>query len=164
MYESKLGTEKEIYLTQIKVPPKPKKLEPRPKVEENAVLTRKNVEYLDNFQYKETKEFRKIEKGSKLVHQRLSTPIGGSYEKTSYQKIKTASGARCNYRTGSALRGGKKTTTTTTTTKTEQNTRTQSRGNGGTGVSSTNATKNMISTTKFERRGDDYEKRKINSI
>ena len=88
MYESKLGTEKEIYLTQIKVPPKPKKLEPRPKVEENAVLTRKNVEYLDNFQYKETKEFRKIEKGSKLVHQRLSAPIGVHMKKPLTKKLR----------------------------------------------------------------------------
>ncbi len=152
MYESKLGTEKETDLTQIKAPPKPKKLEPRPRVEEKVIMTRKKVEYLDNFQYKETKEFRKIEKGSKVVHQRLSDPIGGSYEETSYQKITTTSGAG-NDKSGNSLKGQK--TTTTTTTKTEQSARSQSRGNGNTGAgeSSATATKTMTSTTKVGRRG-----------
>ena len=145
MYESKLGTEKETDLTQIKAPPKPKKLEPRPRVEEKVIMTRKKVEYLDNFQYKETKEFRKIEKGSKVVHQRLSDPIGGSYEETSYQKITTTSGSG-NNKTGKKI---------TTTTKTEQSGRSQSRGNGnaGAGETSATATKEMISTTKVGRRG-----------
>ena len=156
MYESKLGTEKETDLTQIKAPPKPvkpKKLEPKPRVEEKVIMTRKKVEYLDNFQYKETKEFRKIEKGSKVVHQRLSDPIGGSYEETSYQKITTTSGAG-NDKSGNSLKG-QKTTTTTTTTKTEQSARSQSRGNGNTGAgeSSATATKTMTSTTKVGRRG-----------
>ena len=144
MYEAKLGTEKETDLTQIKAPPKPKKLEPRPRVEEKVIMTRKKVEYLDNFQYKETKEFRKIEKGSKVVHQRLSDPIGGSYEETSYQKITTTSG-NGNNTTGKKI----------TTTKTEQSGRSQSRGNGnaGAGETSATATKEMISTTKVGRRG-----------
>ena len=75
-------------MTQIKAPPKPKKLEPGPRVEENAVMTRKKVEYLDNFQYKETKEFRKIEKWSKLVHQRLSAPIGVHMKKPLTKKLR----------------------------------------------------------------------------
>ena len=145
MYEAKLGTETETDLTQIKAPPKPKKLEPRPRVEEKVIMTRKKVEYLDNFQYKETKEFRKIEKGSKVVHQRLSDPIGGSYEETSYQKITTTTGSG-NNKTGKKI---------TTTTKTEQSGRSQSRGNGnaGAGETSATATKEMISTTKVGRRG-----------
>ena len=156
MYESKLGTEKETDLTQIKAPPKPKKLEPRPRVEEKVIMKHKKVEYLDNFQYKETKEFRKIEKGSKVVHTRLSDPIGGSYEETSYQKITTTTGAGGD-RNSSALRGGQKTTTTTT--KNERSTgnaRSASRGNGnnsGAGESSATATKTMTSTTKVGRRG-----------
>ena len=145
MYEAKLGTEKETDLTQIKAPPKPKKLEPRPRVEEKVIMTRKKVEYLDNFQYKETKEFRKIEKGSKVVHQRLSDPIGGSYEETSYQKNTTTTGSG-NNKTGKKI---------TITTKTEQSGRSQSRGNGnaGAGETSSTATKEMISTTKVGRRG-----------
>ena len=148
-----IAVEKETDLTQIKAPPKPKKLEPRPRVEEKVIMTRKKVDYLDNFQYKETKEFRKIEKGSKVVHTRLSDPIGGSYEETSYQKITTTSGTGgAGDRTGSALRGGQKTTTTTTKTeRTSANARSQSRG--GPSESSATATKTMTSTTKVGRRG-----------
>ena len=71
MYESKLGTEKETDLTQIKAPPKPKKepkkVEPKPRVEEKVVMKKKRIEYLDNYQYKETKEFRKADKGSIVI-------------------------------------------------------------------------------------------------
>ena len=148
MYESKLGTEKETDLTQIKAPPKPKKLEPRPRVEEKVIMKHKKVEYLDNFQYKETKEFRKIEKGSKVVHTRLSDPIGGSYEETSYQKITTTTGAGGD-RNSSALRGGQKTTTTTTT----KNERSTGNARSASRESSATATKTMTSTTKVGRRG-----------
>ena len=160
MYESKLGTEKETDLTQIKAPPKPKKLEPRPRVEEKVILKRKKVEYLDNFQYKETKEFRKKEKGSVVVHTRLSDPITGGYEETSYQKITTMTGAGAN-RPGSAMKGTK-TTTTTTTTRTDLkaetgNLRSRSRGAAdnrtGGGERSATATKTMTTTTKVGRRG-----------
>ena len=148
MYESKLGTEKETDLTQIKAPPKPKKLAPRPRVEETVIMTRKKVVYLDNFQYKETKEFRKIEKGSKVVHQRLSDPLGGSYEETSIQRFTTSS-RDGNNKTGKKI--------TTTTTKTEQSARSLSRGNAnnnaGNRETSASATKERISTTKVGRRG-----------
>ena len=157
MYESKLGTEKETDLTQIKAPPKPKPkpkpAEPRPRVEEKVVMQKKKIEYLDNYQYKETKEFRKADKGSIVIHQRWGGPVGGTYEEMSYQKITTTTGAGAG--------GDSKTkTTTTTTTKTEQATgtavRSQSRGNAnnrGAGESSVSATKEMISTTKVGRRG-----------
>ena len=112
MYESKLGTEKETDLTQIKAPPKPKKVEPKPRVEEKVVMKKKKIEYLDNYQYKETKEFRKADKGSIVIHERLGGPVGGTYEETSYQKITTTTGAGAG--TGGALKGTKKTTTTTT--------------------------------------------------
>ena len=156
MYESKLGTEKETDLTQIKAPPKPKKAEPKPRVEEKVIVKKKKIEYLDNYQYKETKEFRKADKGSIVIHERLSGPVGGSYEETSIQKITTATGAGA----GGALKGAQKTTTTTTTTKTEQNAgnanpRSQSRGapREGAGETSATATKTMTSTTKVGRRG-----------
>ena len=87
MYESKLGTEKETDLTQIKAPPKPKKepkkVEPKPRVEEKVIMKKKRIEYLDNYQYKETKEFRKADKGSIVIHERLGGPVGGVYEETS---------------------------------------------------------------------------------
>ena len=159
MYESKLGTEKETDLTQIKAPPKPKKVEVKPRVEEKVIMKKKKIEYLDNYQYKETKEFRKADKGSIVIHQRLGGPIGGSYEETSYQKITTTTGAGAG--AGGALKGAK-TTTTTTTTKTEKTTgtasgRSQSRGAAnnreGAGETTATATKEMVSTTKVGRRG-----------
>ena len=158
MYESKLGTEKETDLTQIKAPPKPKKVEVKPRVEEKVIMKKKKIEYLDNYQYKETKEFRKADKGSIVIHERLGGPIGGSYEETSYQKITTMTGAGAG--AGGALKGAK--TTTTTTTKTEKTTgtasgRSQSRGAAnnreGAGETTATATKEMVSTTKVGRRG-----------
>jgi hypothetical protein len=157
MYESKLGTEKETDLTQIKAPPKPKKVEPKPRVEEKVVMKKKRIEYLDNYQYKETKEFRKADKGSIVIHERLGGPVDGVFEETSYQKITTTTGAGAG--TGGALKGAKKTTTTTTT-KTETtgtaNARNQSKGadnRGGNSETSATATKTMTSTTKVGRRG-----------
>ena len=155
MYESKLGTEKETDLTQIKAPPKPKPkpkpAEPRPRVEEKVVVQKKRIEYLDNYQYKETKDIRKPEKASTVIHKRWGGPVGGSYEETSYQKITTTTGAGAS--------GESKTTKTVTTTKTEQATgtaalRTQSKGKArGAGESTATATKEMVSTTKVGRRG-----------
>lgn len=156
MYESKLGTEKETDLTQIKAPPKPKKVEPKPRVEEKVVMKKKRIEYLDNYQYKETKEFRKADKGSVVIHERLGGPVGGVYEETSYQKITTSTGAGAG--NGGALKGTKKTTTTTTKTETTgtANARSQSKGadnRGGANETSATATKTMTSTTKVGRRG-----------
>jgi len=154
MYESKLGTEKETDLTQIKAPPKPKKVEPKPRVEEKVVVQKKRLEYLDNYQYKETKEFRKADKGSIVIHQRLGGPVGGTYEETSIQKITSTT-------TGTGKNA--KTKTTTTTTKTEEatgtaNLRNKSRGGnndakGGETETSATATKTMTQTTKVGRRG-----------
>jgi len=154
MYESKLGTEKETDLTQIKAPPKPKKVEPKPRVEEKVVIQKKRIEYLDNYQYKETKEFRKADKGSIVIHQRLGGPVGGTYEETSIQKITSTT-------TGTGKNA--KTKTTTTTTKTEEATgtaslRNKSRGGnndakGGETETSATATKTMTQTTKVGRRG-----------
>ena len=157
MYESKLGTEKETDLTQIKAPPKPKKVEPKPRVEEKVVMKKKKIEYLDNYQYKETKEFRKSDKGSIVIHERLGGPVGGTYEETSYQKITTTTGAGAG--AGGNLKGTKTTTTTTTKTETATGTakaRSQSKGaenRGGESESTATATKTMTTTTKVGRRG-----------
>ena len=93
-----------------------------------------------------------MEKGSKVVCQRLSYPIGVSYEETSYQINTTTSGSGGNGRKGSGLRWGKKTTKQLLL-KSEQSARSQSRGNGGAKESSASATKTMTSTTKVGRRG-----------
>lgn len=111
MYESKTGTEKETDLQRIKGK---QMAAPKPRVEETVILKRKKKEYLDNYQYQETKELRK-KKPAVVVHERLSDPVGGTYEEVSIQKT--------SVRSGSTGKNNKQSTkTTTTTTKTEMKT------------------------------------------
>ena len=94
MYESKLGTEKNTEITQIAAPkptpkPKPKPVrEPSPRVEEKIVITKKKREYLDNYQYKETKQIKSKNPRYQVIveHKRLGDIIGGTFEETSYQR------------------------------------------------------------------------------
>ena len=89
MYESKLGTEKNTHITKIQQQVKKKKpvREPSPRVEERIVIKKKRHEYLDNYQYHETKVLRdKNPRKQVLVeHQRLGDIIGGFYEEKTYQ-------------------------------------------------------------------------------
>ena len=87
MYESKIGTEKETDYTKIAA----KKMRaPKPRVEERIVQQRKRREYLDNYQYHETKSFRSPNpRPALVVHQRLSDKVGGSYEEITYEKFRT---------------------------------------------------------------------------
>ena len=92
MYESKLGTEKERNLQKIheaqKPKPKPKPAPPKPRVEEKIVQKKKKVEYLDNYQYHETKDIKdkNPNRVSVVTHQRLGDIVGGSFEETTTQK------------------------------------------------------------------------------
>ena len=147
MYESKTGTEKDVDL--LKLQGAKKKAPPRPKVEETIISKHKKKEYLDNFQYHETKELKK-KKPAVVVHNRVSNPITGTVEEYSYQKVlKTSNSA------GKNRPGGQRTTTTTTT----KTTKTDMRGNQSTGnlrgrpQGGVSATKSMESTTKVGRRG-----------
>lgn len=164
MYESKQGTERDVDL--LKIAGAKKKAPPRPKIEETIISKLKRKEYLDNFQYHETKNL-KNKKPSVVVHTRVSNPITGTVDEYSYQ--------RTTFRTGSAgSRPSQKTTTTTRTTRTSQNTssnlRSRSRPEGRTQPqalsrpqsrtqarpernTSATATKSKESTTKVGRRG-----------
>ena len=144
MYEAKLGTEKTTDITKINAKPaykpKPKPVrEPEPRVEEKIIIKKKKKEYLDNYQYAETKDIKNKNPRFQVIveHQRLGEVFGGTFEETSYQRQVFAQGSnrpRLNEktttvtRTGSSkspvLRGNKsavtttkKTTTTTTTRK-----------------------------------------------
>ena len=94
MYESKLGTEKNTEITQIAAPkptpkPKPKPvIEPSPRVEEKIVIKKKKREYLDNYQYHETKNIKSKNPRYQVIveHKRLGDIIGGTFEETSYQR------------------------------------------------------------------------------
>ena len=147
MYESKTGTEKDVDL--LKLQGAKKKAGPRPKIEETIISKHKKKEYLDNFQYHETKELKK-KKPAVVIHNRVSNPITGTVEEYSYQKVlKTSNSA------GKNRPGGQRTTTTTTT----RTTKTDMKGNKSTGnlrgrpQGGASATKSMESTTKVGRRG-----------
>ena len=130
LYESKLGTEKETNLQKIQEAPKPKpKPKPvaRPRVEEKIIQKKKRIEYLDNYQYHETKVIRKPNRRPSIVkHQRLGPEIGGFYEEMTYQKESTRDSGR------GSVQHSKQTTTTsrrgpTPAQKTTQKTVTTSR-------------------------------------
>ena len=113
--------------------------EPRPRVEEKIVIKKKMVEYLDNYQYKETKDFGKNPKPATVIH--IGRGIGGAGEESSFKKVT-------------------KTQTTTTKTKTTTKTETNTRGNDnlrnkprGAGETSATDTKTLTTTTKVGRRG-----------
>ena len=86
MYESKLGTEKERDTTRIG---KAKLRRPiLPRIEERIVQKKKRKEYLDNYQYHETKVIRnpKPRNTSYVEHKRLGDIVGGTYEQTTYER------------------------------------------------------------------------------
>ena len=94
MYESKLGTEKERDMTKIGSVGLRK---PQPRQEEKIIQKKKRKEYLDNYQYHETKEIRhpKPTNTSYVAHKRLGDIIGGFYEETTYERqvLRTDAGA-----------------------------------------------------------------------
>ena len=83
MYESKLGTEKERDMTKITTK---KVRKPRPRVQERIVLKKKRKEFLDNYQYLETKVIKEPRNASYVFHERLSEPVGGTYETKTYER------------------------------------------------------------------------------
>ena len=90
LYESKLGTEREKDLRKIEEAPKPKpkpKPVPRQRVEEKIIQKKKRREYLDNYQYHETKYVKNPKTLSIVTHQRLGEIIGGFYEENTYQRM-----------------------------------------------------------------------------
>ena len=100
LYESKLGTEREKDLKKLAEPPKPKPkpkpkpAEPKPRVEEKIILKKKRKEYLDNYQYHETKNIKNPKHTSTVIHQRLGDIIGGVYEEMTYQKQRMTTSGR----------------------------------------------------------------------
>ena len=156
MFESKLGTEKDVDITKIAGAKAQPKIQPR--TDERIVQKAKKIEYLDNYQYKETKDFGKNPRPAVVIHKRFGDIFGGSSEEYSYQKITTTTGGNVP----SQLQSTTKTTTTkTTTTKTMKEDKSASNlrarvekpAGKAAGESSATATKTMTSTTKVGRRG-----------
>ncbi len=118
MFQSKLGTEKEQNLTMHQQP------SVKPRNNEKIIQTKKKVEYLDNYQYHETKNIKDNDpnKVSVVTHRRKGDIVGGSYETKTFQKQSMTDSGRGNklyssQTTKTTTRknvAGKPTTTTTT--------------------------------------------------
>ena len=127
MYESKLGTEKEQEVQHIKEVKKPKpKVVPQPRNEEKIITQMKRVEYLDNYQYHETKNIKDNDpnKQSIVTHQRLGDIVGGTYEETTFKRITMNDPGR-----GPKLYSQQTTKTTTRRNPAGQTTKTTQRSN-----------------------------------
>ena len=88
MYESKLKTEKNTQIMKIEAPNSKPRIfrQPSPRIEEKIIITKKRKDYLDNYQYKESRVYRNPKKRRALVeHIRLGEIIDGSYETMTYQ-------------------------------------------------------------------------------
>ena len=130
MYEAKLGTETTTDITKINAPKpkqKPKAREIEPRQEERIVQTKKKKEYLDNYQYHETKNIKNPNPRFQVIveHQRLGDIVGGTFEQTSYQRTvfnqgsnrpqiteKTTTTTKTGTAAGPTLRGNKSQVTT----------------------------------------------------
>ena len=86
MYESKLGTEKNREILKIEAPKqKPKIIKIRPRKEEKIITQKKRKEYLDNYQYLETKMLRKPKKKILVEHIRFGDILDTTYDTKTYQ-------------------------------------------------------------------------------
>ena len=134
MFESKLGTEKERDTH--KIEGARNKGKPGQRMEERLVCKKKRKEYLDNYQYLETKDIRESQPAT-VIHERLGDIVGGVYEESSVERIRSGSSDR--------NRGGAGASSSYTSTL---------RSGGLAGPSSSvSATKTKTSVTKVGRRG-----------
>ena len=93
MYESKLSTEKNTSITKVETEKKPPR-QPSPRIEEKIIITKKRKDFLDNYQYHESKVLKDLNPKYQgyVVHKRLGPPIGGYEEKTYQQRQITVKG------------------------------------------------------------------------
>ena len=138
MFESKLGTEKERDMH--KIEGARNKGKPGERQEEKIILTKKRKEYLDNYQYHETKDIRDG-KPAEVIHQRLGDIVGGVYEETTVTKVRGGSVDRNRGGMGGASSSSRQSYSSTL------------RSGAPTGGSSVTATKTKTAVTKVGRRG-----------
>ncbi len=85
MFETTLGTEKERDTH--KIEGARNKGKPGQRMEERLVCKKKRKEYLDNYQYLETKDIRESQPAT-VIHERLGDIVGGVYEESSVERIR----------------------------------------------------------------------------
>ena len=85
MYVSKLETEKKSEISVLKPKSKPKI---NPRIEEKIIIKKKRKEYLDNYQYHETRCLKKKNPKKVIVeHHRLGDIISGEFETITVEKL-----------------------------------------------------------------------------
>ena len=136
MFESKLGTERERDLH--KIEGARLKATPGQRVEEKIIIQKKRKEYLDNYQYHETKNL-KDSKPDTVIHVRWGDIIGGSTEQTTITKTQRGGSVDNN-------RGSRQEKNALRQQNTSANLRNKPQG-------SATGTKTVESTTKIGRRG-----------
>ena len=167
MFESKLGTERERDMH--KIEGAKLKAQPKDRVEEKIYITKKKKEYLDNYQYHETKDLKKS-KPDTVIHQRWGDIFGGSFEETSYKKVtfhqrggsvdqnrgaKNPSSIKPNKSTSNLRNKPQKSASATKTLETT--TKVGRRGGAGGKTSTTTTTKKETKTTTTTNRGGDRQ-------
>ena len=156
MFESILGTETERDTH--KIEGARNKGKPGERMEEVLVCKKKRKEYLDNYQYLETKDIRESEPAT-VIHERLGDIVGGVYEETSYEKVRSGSSNRnrgggvnssssysSTLRTGGGY-GGPSSSVSATQTRTEV-TRVGRRGGAGGAFGTTTTSTNERTNTR----------------
>ena len=144
MFTSKLGTEKQKEkLHQVRA------AQPKPRKTETIIQTRKKKEYIDNYQYQESKDIRNTNPNRESIvrHRRLGEPVGGTYEQKTFTKRTSTSSGK-----GPSLYSSQTTRTTTTSGAapslySSKTTRTTTRTSGSTKPAS--ATKTYSSTRTY---------------
>jgi hypothetical protein len=144
MFTSKLGTEnKKEKLQQVRA------AQPKPRKTETIIQTRKKKEYIDNYQYQESKDIRNTNPNRESIvrHRRLGEPVGGTYEQKTFTKRTSTSSGK-----GPSLYSSQTTRTTTTSGAapslySSKTTRTTTRTSGSTKPAS--ATKTYSSTRTY---------------
>ena len=134
MFETTLGTEKERDTH--KIEGARNKGKPGQRMEERLVCKKKRKEYLDNYQYLETKDIRESQPAT-VIHERLGDIVG---EESSVERIRSGNSDR--------NRGGAGVNASSSYSSTLRS------GGGPAGPSSAvSATKTKTSVTKIGRRG-----------
>ena len=136
MFESKLGTEKERDMH--KIEGARNKGTPGERQEERIYSTKKRKEYLDNYQYHETKDIRDG-KPAEVIHQRLGDIVGGVFEETTVTKVRGGSVDRNRGGVGGSSSSSRQSYSSTL--------------RSGPAPSAVTATKTKTSVTKVGRRG-----------
>ena len=98
MFESKLGTERKRDLLKIG---NANKAQAKERIQEKIIIKKKKKEYLDNYQYHETKNL-KLAPPDTVVHTRWGGPVGGTVEEIIKQKVITKRGGSAEPKRGPA--------------------------------------------------------------